>query len=712
MIVNFALDSTTIHQIILYQFFGPKLRGGYQFSKEGGKEEMTEKTLGGIFNNPFEDVNANVMNPKRILDFWCNPFTSGFLKEIGEKEFYTSKMPIILEGSRGSGKTTILKYFSSDVQFELSKKRSDASYTKQVKSDGGVGIYFRCDESFIKTFQIIFNNKDKAQWSAAFEHYLELFVVKNIFEIIERMDNYQSFETNILNDLKTKTILVFESLEIFKNYIIKEILYIDAYKNNAIFNDEEFKPEHIFSLYQISGVVIEALKKSELSWKNINFMLLIDEFENLNFELQKMFNTLMKFSKNSISFRIGRRSEGLITTETINETEYLREKHDYKLISLLKDNNQRETKIYFEEIAKKRFKVLNEFEEIDVSHIFGQQEDLDWEAGVLAKDSKVHIYQILKTNSSIASDDKLLDEIVKIIQYPENSIAEMLNALWVIRNSNKDKLEVAKAVKEIMLIAFNRSEGQSLHAECPDIKKYKNDYKNKYRYSLVVAMSSIYRKRKLYYSFNTICYLSNSNVRMFINFCRTIINDALFYERKDFLATKKISPETQSRAIYEVSQEEFNNVCAIIKHGQKISNLVQNIGNVLADFHKDKKVRYPETNQFFFDYNNLGENYQEILNVAMSWAVILKKQKKQRASPGINKTTSIYHLNRAYAPIFNISYRTRGGYNVDFTAEEMEQMCESQFMIYKIDKHREKSNKKEKSEFEQIDLFEWENQDD
>lgn len=676
---------------------------GNLYLKEGGRDMVKDTT----FNNPFEDINANVMDPKKILDFWCDPFASGFLTETNKIDFYTTKIPIILEGSRGSGKTTILKYFSFDVQFELSKKRKDYSYTRQVKSDGGIGIYFRCDESFIRTFQIVFSDKESK--IVVFEHYLELFIIKNLFEIISKMDKHEEAKKIILEEIASKTVLEFSSFNDFENYISSAIAYIDAYKNNSVFTNDKFSPDNIFSMYQISAVMIEGLKRSEPLWKNINFIILIDEFENLDFELQKMFNSLLKFSKNEISFRVGRRSEGLITTETINETEYLRKNHDYTIISLVKDAGHKETKTYFEEIALKRFKSVTEFESLDINHIFGASEDLNMEAKKIAKNRKAHMYQILKTQNRISADKKLLEAIVDIISYPENPIAEMLNALWVIRSKNENKLEVARDVKKTMLSAItnNGSDTSSV-----DTKKYSDDYRNKYRYSLVVLLNSIYRKQKLYYSFNTICYLSNSNARMFINFCRAIINDALFYERKNFLKTRKISEETQSRAIREVSQGEFNNVSAIIKHGQKIGNLIQNIGNVFSDFHKDKKVRYPETNQFRFDINQLRNDYREVINVALSWSVIIARPRKQRASAGVNKKVSIYHLNRSYAPLFDISYRTRGGFNPEFTAQEIQDMCEAQITIYKIDKERNKESDRTGNEFEQLDLFEMENQDE
>lgn len=661
-----------------------------------------------IFDNPFEDINANVMDPQTILNFWCDPFTNGYLSKIKEKEFYTSKFPMILEGSRGSGKTTILKYFSSELQFEISQRRKDRSYIKQVSSDGGIGIYFRCDESFVRTFQIIFKHESEDRWVSVFEHYLELFICNQLLDIIGWMKINEKSEISIMKDLQINGLINTTEFSGIKEYILQELSYIDYYKNNALFTDEEFTPTQIHSLYQISTILIENIKKLQPSWKNLNIVLLIDEFENLGFQLQKMFNNLLKFSNKAISFRIGRRSEGLITTETINESEYLRENHDYILISLSSEDSNA-IKKYFEEIAMKRFESSEDFKDLNVNQIFRGKEDLDWEAKQIVNLKRTHIEQILKVQQIFRNDPELLKNVTEIISFPKNPIAETLNALWIIRSKDQDVIEVAKETKRTMDLYFDKVSFNSIKKENPKVLKYHNDYANKYKSSLVYLLCSIYKKPKLYYSFNTICFLSNSNARMFMNLCRMIINDTLFYERKKFLSTKEISPETQSRAIREVSQEELNSISSIIQYGQEIGNLIHNLGNVFSDLHKDRRARYPETNQFIFDYNDLSKRFKDIIDTAVSWSVILKKPKAQRASTSINLKTNIYYLNRIFTPLYNISFRTRGGFNPYFTSEEIEAMCMTHLKIYKIDKDRDKKEVTDQQKSEQINLFELEN---
>lgn len=125
-----------------------------------------------LYKNPFDDYNANVLAPDLILQYWCTPFRIGALKDYDEARFFSEKMPVVLQGSRGSGKTTILKFFSFPVQIERASQ-SGLTIEKQLSADGGVGFYLRCDESFLNMFKTVFAFTMKESWNACFKHYLD-----------------------------------------------------------------------------------------------------------------------------------------------------------------------------------------------------------------------------------------------------------------------------------------------------------------------------------------------------------------------------------------------------------------------------------------------------------------------------------------------------------------------------------------------------------
>ena len=113
-------------------------------------------------------------------------------------------------------------------------------------------------------------------------------------------------------------------------------------------------------------------------------------------------------------------------------------------------------------------------------------------------------------------------------------------------------------------------------------------------------------------------------------------------------------------------------VSRIEDYGRGLHLLARNLGNVFREYHRDKYLRYPETNQFCVPSMEDGNRQKcsELFKAAIRWSVVQKKPGLQQASPG-QQLTEIYTLNRIFSPIFEISYRTRGGYSEKYSFEEL-----------------------------------------
>ncbi len=481
-----------------------------------------------------------------------------------------------------------------------------------------------------------------------------------------------SFERETLDSVSSYySLSAFDSFKSLRDAISKEIKAIQSFKNSVIFSDTSKNLSQYFGSSNLPEVLIASIKEFCNELSSINYVLMIDEYEALPSELQKSFNTMLKYANDKLTLRIGRRTERNIETATINQTEYLRVNHDYLLIDLDENMRAGDPKKYFFSVAQKRILPVFHDMPIDITQLFGKQEDLLSECINHAGKRKSHITQILKTDPSLSLEQ--CKEIVEIIKVPNNPIMEMINALWVIRrNTEKDKRKVAQEVRQAMNEYLEK-------LDTPGAKKYRHDYENKYRYALTVLLCSIYKKNKMYYSFNTIVHLSNGNTRVFINLCREIITDALFYEPESFFNNLSVSSQTQSNAIHKYSAQEFDDICSIVQYGDSIRKLILNLGNTFALFHKDRKVRYPETNQFVLDMFELEEFNSTTLNMALRWSMIVKKSAPQRLSLEIDKRGDIFYINRIFSPLFNISYRTRGGFNVSIEKSEFTRMCEGAF---------------------------------
>lgn len=656
------------------------------------------------FKNPFDDYNANVLAPELIVQYWCTPFNTGALKDFDEASFFSEKMPIVLQGARGSGKTTILKYFSFPVQCERAQKNT-MPVKSQIIRDGGVGFYLRCDDSFLSMFKTVFSVLVKDAWQACFKHYLELFFSKNLLAMLSEIgfanaESERKFVKQLSLD-KFEDFFCFDTIHEISEYIERELRYINKFKNEALFTNATFSPQHIWDFYELSAAIVATIKKDLTDLSDLNFLLLIDEFENLPTELQEMFNNIIKFCKPGISLRIGRRSENesVVTKATVNAVEYLREGSDYRLIILDYQGSEiQDLKPYLAGIAQKR---LEAFEGIsvfsDISRILGEKEDLDAECRSVVAGRNRHLHELLKANPRLSSDEELRNKVVSIISTNDNVLAVALCALWVARSEDEDLLESARTSASAMDAYLNKTED-------PQKDKFKSDYDNKYRYALTALICSLYKKDKAYYSFNTICYLSEGNARTFINLVKAIISDALFYERKQFLNSSQISVSSQCRAIKDFSTTEFNSVCSIIQDGKSVKNLILKIGNVLSEYHKDKLVRYPETTQFVYDLEKLSADGRAVVDTAESWALIKRRKEKQRLSAGVGQEGYLCAINRVFAPIFNISYRIRGGVNIIFSASDIDSMISGK-QVSKLSISRKKavsSKPKEMAETEPI----------
>lgn len=221
-----------------------------------------------IFENPFEDINANVLDPRQIVEYWCSPFEQGILNNFDEHKFRTCKMPIILQGSRGSGKTTILKYFSYPAQMERAEKKKD-SLLSVITDEKEVGFYYRCDDSFISTFKSIFQRINPDGWTKIFDDYLELVFCKNILELycllVKRGEVVPDFEEEMIKEILCDTSLSGSldeySMDCLYRKVNEQVNYINSYKNRSIFVEEAFEPEVILELFTISGKIVGQLKK-------------------------------------------------------------------------------------------------------------------------------------------------------------------------------------------------------------------------------------------------------------------------------------------------------------------------------------------------------------------------------------------------------------------------------------------------------------------
>jgi hypothetical protein len=630
------------------------------------------------YRNPFAEYNANKMDSKTILEFWCNPFAFKKSRAIqsgslSEREVLADKDPIVFIGGRGTGKTMFLKYFSYSVQLEQAKRevaqKAIPSIEDYFRAKGGIGLYIKIDGPLLRSF----HGKSLKQetWDAIFVHYFELRVCQTFLEVLKDLrDNKvvpadclgKSFleQTGRCLHIRKRRDLTLDGL---LETVNGDIEAVTDFRSDIVFVNAAFRPRKAFASGDLFAVVKIAQRNCEGVLGNMLFPVFLDEYENFSVSQQKWINALVKHIPEGTTFRIGMRFQGFHTYDTVSENEFIKKGRDYQEVVfedvLIKNKDYEE---FLTRVAAKRLEAVPVFREqgyTNIRAVLGLRADLEAEARSLIADRKTknQHFKLLK----LARKAVAIDEAQALLSCPENPLLEMLNILWVIRG--KPPEEVRKAMLDYL--AGSKS---------PPASKYRMDYVDKYKLSLMFVLCSVYRQNKHYYSFNTFSFLSSGIVGNFIELCRRSFQLAYFEDREKLFAKGVIDPQIQDMAAKEASASELQMVTRIHEHGETLYRFVCNLGNIFRLYHADPGLKYPETNQFSVEPGALQDpKLKSAFHAAEEWSLVQRKPRLQRTSPS-SPRRAIYTLNRIFSPAFEITYRTRGEFSEEYSEEDLKRL--------------------------------------
>ena len=637
-----------------------------------------------LYKNPFSDYNANTMDSEQIIHFWENPFNK-YLLDITEEEFASEKTPLFFTGGRGTGKTMLLKHFDISAEI-LRAEKEEKELKKYINDNGYIGLYIRFDSPLLKGFNGL--GLDYEKWEVIFTHFFEMTIAKAFIDSLCKLEDKKVFNEDekqvIINKIKEIIPIKVNSLKEISLWFKNGINYVNTFRSDIAFETIIFAPEKRFSSGELSKALVKIIKEACPILRKVNFLVLIDEYENFLEYEQKIVNSMIKFS-NDISFRIGMRPMGFHTFATVSENEFIKETRDYRNVvlenPLIKKDPIKKEQIkvsgyidFLLGIAEKRLKSVKLFNQnglTDLRTFLGEKEDPISEANNIVKGRTLHIDVYLKEIKKLYAKQKKANFVItkkqlEKLRCPENPLFEMQNMRMLLKPFSI----------EYVIKAFTDYKSGIKSAEAT---KYRNDYTNKYKLAYVFVLRSIYRiENKQYYGVNDYAYLSSGIVGMFIELCRCAFQYA-FFSSKDNLFKGVILPDIQTKAARDVGKSELEQVKRISKVGNYVYNLATNIGREFTEYHIDKRIKYPETNQISFNSSKL-ENHSfesDVFQAAVMWSVLQKKKDLQQAGIG-KKDEEIYILNRIFAPIFNISARTRGGHNLELDVDKFKKFIEKE----------------------------------
>lgn len=249
----------------------------------------------------------------------------------------------VIEGHRGSGKSMILKYLSYEAQYKRNfKERWDKNY---------IGIYLKFRPTVVNTTtRELFKGKDKDQWVNYFMSYVALLIGEEIIKTMKVAKDNGAISIESENDFVSEVkYLFFESVsDITKKGTLKNLLLIIKKLRN------EFSQKHFFDWTLPSDFLeqlIFSIRDYVEDWSEKDFYILLDEYDNLDDEQQRVINTLIK--NRSFSFKIGVKLFEMIYEDISGKL--LEKNNDYTYVNTDRFDFDPRSPLYtkFEEFARK-----------------------------------------------------------------------------------------------------------------------------------------------------------------------------------------------------------------------------------------------------------------------------------------------------------------------------------------------------------------------
>lgn len=632
--------------------------------------------------NPFDITKAVDFTDQQINDYWVDMEGGSFFDIVRP----SSAMPMMILGGKGSGKTHLMRYFSYAVQ----KIRHEDCLLEGLNKDGYIGIYMRCGALNHPRFGGL--DKDFEKWAGIFSYYMDLWLsqitIKTIIDVYKSEDKILKCEKDIckkifdiflqINDKNQEGECKLEySLESVLGYLFEAQKKVDVAVNNYPFSsdlDIEIPVSPGKLIFEIPKILIEA----EKDLKELKFVYLIDEFENLYEQHQKYINTLVREKESPCSFKVGSRLYGIKTYETYSADEVNKEGSEYEVLlldELLRGKTKKQYKEFAKSLCLRRLKESG-YIYSDDSRIVGGLSNLDFFFEETLKDklskydtefinkkylNKVRPYFVslekkLKSGmlSGCSLDVKKESDVIKIIEYlsyPKYPIIEKVNILLFYKSwyAGKDLIEEAKAINDCCI-------------EHQDNVLEFNPHKTNIDHHRSDLLAQLYREcdhKQRYIGLDVFIGMSSGLPRNLLIILKHIFQWSLYNGEQPFLDQRKITMQSQRKGVLESSEWFFRDARMSGADGRVVRESIERLATLFRNIRFSDKPSECSLSTFSVDLSKVSDESQRIIELAENWSLLINISGGQR-DRNTAQVNMKYQINPMLAPRWDLPVSRRG----------------------------------------------------
>jgi hypothetical protein len=608
--------------------------------------------------------------------------------KIGQFDLRKQKHSIALQGSRGCGKTTYVRYFSHWTQFDKSR----LSIEQNVE---GIVLYWKPDTVFYRSM-----SKGWLTPEESYKFFMTITGLELFQELLHALDNVSHHWPDLLEDLN-KSSQFWPAIVTITNNSDRSLssqlqwVNIELYKARVAIKKAktdtlvDIEPGAMFKL------LIPIIQNNCNKLKNLRFFLYVDEFENLDVQQQRIINGYRKGSDARFTWNVAFKRFANLTAKTDGD-EQLNFPDDYREIFMeevygAEQSPESAAGVYDLTPTSKLFtsevfllSILNDeittIENLN-SDILGDPNKIDLRS---SEQYQKTIFQLMekifptRNAAELARDAMLKDSVRNIVK---NQLAKVedfpMDSLELfIKNSPSDALvswtiSQQRTFKSKQLLAYINGSEQETRRYLQRIHTY--------RLAAILCLNIKYHyiNIPIYSGFERFCLLAQNNIRHFIELCYQSLHQL---EKETEISTLEyfpsVSPEQMHLGAIEASNSIVDHVINFEPMGQTLARMVNRLGTLFKSYQKQPAQSEPEKVSFVIKgyYGDLSEELQKVINSAKCWRVLIEENITRDKQPNLIISGSQYRLNPIFSPHFKVSYKT--GRTVELSEYDFRLICE------------------------------------
>lgn len=631
-------------------------------------------------SNPFDVTKAVDYSDNDIYRYWVDMDGQDFVTVMKP----SSLMPMMIVGSKGSGKTHIMKYYSYELQ-KIKCSSKGLNLKEELEKEKCLGVYIRC--SGFNADQFSGKGVSDEMWSVLYGYFWELWIGERVVSMLIDMVQSEgvleidecSFVKKVYS-LFLKPIHAECTLLALRSFLLEQQSELEYQVQSFMFMDQSHpNVDVLLPVNRLTYGIPNILKETVPFFKDKYIMYLIDELENFSERQQQLIQTLLREKPLSCNFRIGSRPYGIRTLCTLKNVEENHEGSEFEKIVL--DDILREYPKYKEYVTKIcENRLINS--ELDIPADTKIEELIETESSedvlskVFGKKERHSRAYMARLESDLRSLKKLpgsmVPDIMKLISFEKDYVIERANVVLLYRKLNKKRLTLLNDATDIhksALIYYKDKNKESLHAS----------FLGKYRQDVIDMLIREGRESISYSGLSKLIDLSCGTPRTILRLLKSAFNNQYFNTGEvPFECGRKLSVESQVSGIESTSDWFFeeNRIPSFVK--SHVIDSVTRLGNYLRTLRFSDAPPECSINIFSIPEEEMSEVARRNFDQLKKYSYFIEYNDRRKKNSEDKR--SIYGLNSILIPKWELSLSHRG--LVTFTKEEAD-------LLFDVDRKEE-----------------------